>query len=447
MTTHANAIRLRLAAGPKSGSQVAAELGLSQPTVSRALAAMGAEVVKVGQRKSTRYLLRDLGRGFGEVPVYRVDTTGKLQEWGTLSPVRPDGFVWTQAHGVQVHSEGLPWWLVDMRPQGFLGRALATRLGAELGLPSSLPEWTDSHAMRALLAHGHDVVGNLLIGPTARDTFVSQPEPVALTSASKPEAYARMALSASTGAPPGSSAGGAQPKFAAYAELPRGARHVIVKFSEGQPSPNSVRWRDILLAEHLALEALRQAGVAAAHTAILDHQGQRFLEVERFDRVGALGRQALVSLGALDAEFAGLATQPWPVVTRSLAKQGVITPQASEVAEVLWAFGSLIGNTDMHPGNLSFVSEHGPPFEVAPAYDMTPMAFAPTSSGRLPDTIPPITLHAAVRPANWRRALQVARTYLDWVKQSSDFNSGFRGCIQALEGHVERVGSQIGRLG
>jgi hypothetical protein len=101
----------------------------------------------------------------------------------------------------------------------------------------------------------------------------------------------------------------------------------------------------------------------------------------------------------------------------------------------------------MHPGNLSFVSEHGPPFEVAPAYDMTPMAFAPTSSGRLPDTIPPITLHAAVRPANWRRALQVARTYLDRVKQSSEFDAGFQGCIQALEGHVERVGSQIGRLG
>ena len=78
---------------------------------------------------------------------------------------------------------------------------------------------------------------------------------------------------------------------------------------------------------------------------------------------------------------------------------------------------------------------------------MTPMAFAPTSSGRLPDVIPPITLHAAVRPANWRRALQVARTYLERVKQLGEFDPGFRGCIEALEGHVERAGSQIGRLG
>ena len=166
MTLHADAIRLRLAMGPKSGSQIATEIGLSQPTVTRALAAMGNEVFKIGQKRSSRYLLRDSSRGFGDVPVFRVDATGKVKELGTLVPVRSDGFVFTRSDDVQIHSDGLPWWLLDMRPQGFLGRAYAARFGAELGLPNTLKEWTDSHAIRALLVHGHDLVGNLLIGNT-----------------------------------------------------------------------------------------------------------------------------------------------------------------------------------------------------------------------------------------------------------------------------------------
>ncbi len=33
----------------------------------------------------------------------------------------------------------------------------------------------------------------------------------------------------------------------------------------------------------------------------------------------------------------------------------------------------LIGNTDMHYGNLSFISSHGRPYHLAPAYDILPM--------------------------------------------------------------------------
>ena len=44
-------------------------------------------------------------------------------------------------------------------------------------------------------------------------------------------------------------------------------------------------------------------------------------------------------------------------------------------------FGTLIGNSDMHSGNLSFVAERGRPYNLAPAYDMTPMALAPRTGG------------------------------------------------------------------
>jgi hypothetical protein len=425
---------------------MAKEIGISQPTATRALAAMGDEVMKIGQKKSSRYVLRDTGRGFGDVPVFRVDANGKLKALGVLTPVRPDGFVFTQSDGLQVHSEGLPWWLLDMRPQGYLGRAYAARYGATLGLPSTLKEWTDSHAVRALLVHGHDLVGNLLLGTMARDKFIAMPELACLTQANKAETYASMAVGASQGESPGSSAGGEQPKFTACAETDEGPQHVMVKFSEKLPSPVSQRWRDLLLAEHIALTTLRQAGVAAAQSAVVDFEGQRFLEVARFDRVGTLGRKAVVSLAALDAEFVGAAHQPWPVVTQRLAALGAVTPEAAETAEVLWAFGALIGNTDMHAGNLSWVSEHGRPYSIAPAYDMTPMAFAPSSSGKLPDTVLAITLHASVRNDHWRTAQAMAQSYLAALRASHQFSADFEVCIDALAAHIDSASRQIARL-
>ncbi len=446
MPTHADSLRLRLAAGPNTGTQMAKDMCISQPTATRALAAMGDEVMKIGQKKGSRYVLRDTGRGFGDVPVFSVDAEGKLQALGVLSPVRPDGFVFTQADGLQVHSDGLPWWLLDIRPQGYLGRAYALRYGAALGLPSTLKEWNDSHALRALLVHGHDLVGNVLLGSIARDKFMAMPEPITVSLADKAAAYARMAVGASQGESPGSSAGGEQPKFTAYAHTADGPRHVLVKFSEKLDSPVSQRWRDLLLAEHLALSTLRQAGVSAATSAVIDHEGQRFLEVQRFDRLGAMGRQALVSLSALDAEFVGAAHPPWPVVVKQLAAQAVVTREAAEACEVLWAFGVLMGNTDMHGGNLSFVSEQGRPFHMAPAYDMTPMAFAPSSSGKLPSSVPATALHASVRNDHWRQAHVMAQSYLAALQACKDLSGDFQVCVNALATHLDNANAQIGRL-
>ena len=446
MSKHAEHLRLRLAAGPQTGTQMAKQMGISQPTATRALAAMGDEVMKLGEKKSSRYVLRDASRGFGDVPVFRVDGQGRLEEMGVLTPVRPDGFVFTQADGTQAHCDSLPWWLLDMRPQGYLGRTYAARYGGNLGLPHTLKEWTDNHSMRALLIHGHNLVGNLLLGHTAREQFMSAPEPTCIPHAAKPSEYARLAQEAAHGELPGSSAGGEQPKFTTYAETDAGPAHVLVKFTEKLNSPVSQRWRDLLMAEHLALTTLRDSGVAAARSAVVDHQGQRFLEVVRFDRVGTLGRQALMSLTALDAEFVGAAHQPWPIITQQLALQGIVTPETAEAVELLWAFGTLIGNTDMHGGNVSFMSEQGRPFIAAPAYDMTPMTFAPSSSGKLSNTIPKTAFHACVRNHHWRSALGLAQRYVKALQSSPAFSADFAECVDALIDHVERAQTQIARL-
>ena len=131
----------------------------------------------------------------------------------------------------------------------------------------------------------------------------------------------------------------------------------------------------------LALDTLREAGIPASKTQIFGHGGQRFLEIERFDRIGNLGRRALFSLAALDAEFVGAGAGGWPLIARHLVIAGQIRPEAAHGANLLWAFGTLIGNSDMHSGNLSFVAERGRPYNIAPAYDMTPMALASRTGG------------------------------------------------------------------
>lgn len=447
MSLHLDALRILLASGPQSAQQLIEKMGISQPTLSRALSRLGDEVVRLGAARSMQYTLRDTSRGAADIPVYRVNVEGQIRVLGTLVAVRPQGFVMRQADGVTLHSDGLPWWLFDMRPQGFLGRAYAARHAAALGLPTRLSDWSDDHVLRALLVHGHDVVGNLLLGDLARDRFLSTPLPAPVADAQKAEFYRQLALNAANGEVAGSSAGGEQPKFAVYASTPAGPRHLLVKFSEVEDSPVSERWRDLLLAEHLALETLRAAGISAAQTYVFDHGGQRFLEVERFDRVGSLGRRALHSLTALDAEFVGSGTGSWPLVARRLADAGQIEPQAIEGAAMLWAFGTLIGNTDMHSGNMSFIAEQKRPYALAPTYDMTTMAFAPRSGGGLPVGIAAPNIQAEVPNDIWRRAEFLARELLVRLHASNGFSPRFGACITALENHLNAASAAIARLG
>ncbi len=446
MHPHADALRTRLSSGPVPARQLIDFLQISQPTLSRALASLGDQLVRVGAARSIQYALRDDARGVPDLRIYRVDGDGQIQPLGTLVPVRAEGFVMQQEDGRSLHSEGRPWWLFDMRPQGYLGRAYVARHAAALGLPPRLDDWTDSHTLRALLMHGHDVVGNLLVGDMARDRFLATPLPEPIAEDRKPTEYAQLARRAASGERPGSSAGGGQPKFAAFVHTQSGPRHVLVKFSESEAGPVSERWRDLLLIEHLALETLREAGVAAAASRVIDTGGQRFLEVERFDRNGELGRHALFSLAALDAEFVGSGNGRWPVIVRKLAIARLVRAAAVQDTELLWAFGTLIGNSDMHNGNLSFIAGHGGSYGLAPAYDMTAMALRPTAGGALPDTLAEAVLHADVPHAAWRRAHALAQRFMERLGSAKGFSARFAPCMAALASHVATAAQKIGRL-
>ncbi len=445
MPSHEAAIRDALARGPQSSRALQQLLRLSQPTVSRALAALGDEVLRLGQGRSSFYSLRDTWPELPRLPLRRVDDAGRLHELGELLPLRPAGFAVAGADGTVRPSDGLPWWLADLRPQGFLGRAFAQRHAAALALPADVNVWSDRHVLRALAAQGHDAVGNVLVGDTARDQFLALPPPEPVPRRQRGAVYAARAAQALAGDVPGSSAGGEQPKFTAFTDTAAGPAHVIVKFSLPEANPLTARWRDLLLAEHLALQVLHDGGVAAARTELVEHGSQRFLQLERFDRVGAFGRRALHSLGCLDDEFTGNRSAPWPLAVRALVAQRLVEPAAVPVVDLLHGFGVLIANTDMHRGNLSLFSAPGQACALAPAYDMLPMALAPTAAGALRDALPPLQLPASVPLATWHPALALAREWLARL-QAAPTTPAFAPALAALQARLAEAALQVGRI-
>jgi hypothetical protein len=100
----------------------------------------------------------------------------------------------------------------------------------------------------------------------------------------------------------------------------------------------------------------------------------------------------------------------------------------------------------MHAGNLSFISDTGLPFSLAPAYDMTPMAFAPNSGGKLNNTLTSLVLHASVRNEHWRHAWALAQSYLTALQSCGQFSADFDVCLAALETHLSNARQQISRL-
>ncbi len=454
---HAEFIRQALTKEPQTAKELAINRGVSQATMSRALNSFGDKIIRFGDYQSIHYSLRRPLLPENEFNVYRVNNEGQVAHFGVLAPVFPHGFVLTDLDGKTSHSEGFPWYLDDMRPQGFLGRALAQQYAAQLNLPMQVNDWHEAHIFRALLSvAGADSVGDFILGDVARTHFLQQLPPLAIAENNIPKSYQELAKLALQGEIAGSSAGGEQAKFTAFVdqdlENSLKAAHVLVKFSLPmiEVNPAIERWQDLLLAEHLALLLLNESeneyGVKAAKTRMIDFHGQRFLEVTRFDRFGAFGRRGLASLAALDAEFLGIGSANWAVLCARLAEEKIISSNAFLGAQFLYAFGTLIGNTDMHAGNLSFFTDGEKPYALSPIYDMLPMAFAPERSGQLPCTIPIFHAEARVAPKVWRAALLLAREFMQKIKKEPRFSPRFLPCLQVLEAHLTAAEMQIARL-
>ena len=379
-----------LARSAATSKEIQAETGLTQAAVSRQLRKMEDSIIRRKDGRVVFYAMTSNAFGGGDrLPLRMVDAHGNDTLVAYIRPLAHGGFylesqvgmpgvLLGDAHGFY---DDLPYFLYDLAPQGFLGRQIAKEIASQsLDFPSDPRQWSVNHIGRYLVSNGDDLPGNFKFGEQAYLRVRRKPLGVNSTD------YPRLADEVISGTIVGTSAGGEQPKFAAFCY--EKMAHVIVKFSPRGNDAIARRWRDILITEFHATEALNQANWPAAQTRLIEEGDRLFLESERFDRSGEYGRMSMISLQAVDSEFVG-AGNDWVRVLDKLNRQDRLSLNHYIDGAALWYFGKLINNTDMHLGNLSLAID-GNFFRLRPVYDMCSMGFAPTAGEVLPyDFVPP----------------------------------------------------------
>lgn len=461
MSLSEDLIRVLRARPHLAAAQLRADLGVSRATLMRAVQAAGPEVLTIGRARRTYYAARRPLRGRTDpLPVFQIGQHGAAEEVGHLHLAYPDGTVlefsapppWPLADSMRDGwFDGIPYFLQDLRPSGFLGRRFARAHALVLQVGDDPRQWSDDDALYAISLLGADQSGNFIVGERAFRLWqdeMRQP-PACLEDSQAPQAYVERAQRAMQDGDVGSSAAGEFPKFTALRALHGGPTHVLVKFSGSDGSPGTQRWSDLLVCEHLAAQTLATVpGLSAAQTSILRAGNRTFLEVVRFDRHGSRGRSALCSWAAFNYDWFGLAGRPWTEAAAVLLERGLVDRDAAQVITRLWHFGQLIANTDMHDGNLSLVPRIAaatPPLIPAPAYDMLPMLYAPQRGVELVTVnfVPRLPLPAE-REA-WRIAATAAEQFWSRAADDTRISAEFRViCADNLNKIREAVGLLTG---
>jgi len=426
MNSHTDALLAELRRrGVLTRRELQTVLGVSQPTLSRALSELGSNrIVQIGRARATRYGLRRDVRGMGsEWPLYQMLSDGNVALTGQLHALAGGQWVlqqlspWETLRGPEFRDgvyPDLPWFLQDLRPRGFLGRMLARRFATELGTPPDPRDWSSDDTARFLLTRGGDLSGAFILGRRALETAQVDAlrEETLIAEDDRRETYPTRADAVMGGDVPGSSAAGEQPKFTARVRGSSGSVHsVIVKFSGRGGRPEDQRWADLLVSESVANRVLLEAGIPCASTTVLHADGRCFLESVRFDRTDTNGRMGLVTLEAFDNAFFGAMETPWIEAAERYHRAGWLTRADADRLALVWWFGDLIGNTDMHYGNASLFLDANRPLELAPTYDMVPMHYRPGIEGHLPDgQITPAPPPPETLPI-WTKAASLAETF------------------------------------
>ncbi len=385
-------------------------------------------------------------------PLYRINGAGQPEDAGRLVALHGGGSLletvqlpdWLRGEFGDGLFPGLPWFLDDMRPQGFLGRMFARSHAFELGLGDDILRWNDDEVLAALLLRGNDGPGQFILGDRALERALSAAH--APVPAQAPvDRYASLADAALTGSDVGSSAAGEQPKFTTCVETDDGGlRHVIVKFSEPvSDSPVARRWADLLVCEHLAGELLTEQGLASAHSELIWSRDRLCLESTRFDRIGPHGRRGIVSLAAWSDAHDGV-RDSWPAAAARMHRDHWLMGEAVAHIEQLWWFGQLIGNTDMHFGNLSFFLDQALPLSPCPSYDMLPMFYRPGASGNLPMQSHQPKPPAPANLSYWQRAAAWATVFWQRVAEHPDVSADFHTLADGNRIQVEQMRQRFG---
>ncbi len=435
--------------GVLTAAQLSDALGISQQTVSRLINAAGEQVVRLGRARATRYAWRrEIGREGGSWPLYRLDASGRAEQVGVLNALAGGAcHLESSAAPALLHDEfagglfpGLPWFLDDQRPQGFLGRTFGRRVAEALRADVDIIRWTTDDVLLAMLRFGEDLPGDLVLGDESlRAAQAARLSPGGFDERERATRYPELADQALRGEVVGSSAAGEQPKFAVTLRAGEAVRPVIVKFSERVEAAGGRRWADLLICEHLASEALRRHGGQAAQTTVIEAGGRVFLESTRFDRTAEGGRRGFVTLAPLDSAFYAHGFISWARFAPQLVRDGWLTADDGRALRRLWHVGVLIGNTDMHLGNAGLVLTAERPLALAPAYDLSPMFFRPAANGEVVPRTFDIALPLPGDREDWLAAVPVARDF--WASAADDarISAGFRELAASALRSLERA--------
>jgi hypothetical protein len=387
-------IRPLLLDGPRRAGDLVQALGITRAGLLHAYKRESSGVIRFGKARATTFAARQTLQGLSSdhFPAFRVDDSGKIAPAGELITLANEQSIWLPD---EVALDGLPLEMQDIAPRGFLGRSFARR-HADLALPDNVSNWSDHHVLTAVSRRGEDLPGNLVVGRESFDRFQRLTVPIHTV-----DDFAALAAAALAGEHAGSSAGGEHPKFATLLD----GHHRIVKFA-GRDTDNARRWQDLLALEHLALETLSDAGIAAAETRLIDAGSLRYLIVDRFDRVGIRGRRAVLSLAAAAEQITG----SWTDAAQLLMERRALSRDDLERVALLDAYGALIANTDRHQYNVLLFSAPDT-YKLAPAFDQLPMAYAPPASGHLRNEAINEAVPAVNTLAVWDRARELAARF------------------------------------
>ena len=426
--------------------------GIHKSTLTRALKGLGPDLVVLGKGRRVAYGLRRPLRGNAHpIPVYQIDTEGRGVKIGLLQAVYPQGtafqceppWTWPLIGDMQEGwFDGLPYLLYDMRHQGFLGRQFAKRSALMLGVSEDPDAWNDDDIMHVLSISGIDQPGDLIVGEVAYRQYLAgrvNGQKHSITDTELTERYPQLAETALTSGVGYSSAGGECPKFTANRWINGEPTEVIVKFSGMEHSPTGIRAADLLVCEQIASQVvLQQLGISAATSRIYRIQGRTFLEVDRFDRHGLFGRSPVCTLQSINAAVCGH-TGPWHIVAAGLRAAGFLAVAEFRKIALLWWFGKLIGNTDMHEGNLAF----RPGLVLAPIYDMLPMFYAPTRSGDCHDMPLSPDLPLPEEQSLWFMAAEAACQFWESCARDTRISVSFQQVCRENHENVARLMRQL----
>jgi hypothetical protein len=183
--------------GPMSPAALMSRLKASQPTLFRSVKAQHETIVALGAKRNRKIAaLRNIRSLGSKIPLFIISNNGDLIPFGDLLGLYPNSFACLMNSAVSRPQfyPGIPFFLDDMRPQGFLGKTFSHK-HADLKLPRRVFDWNNDDILEAIARRGEDLIGNILVGAESFERYQAlRQQKLEVIDAKQPEKhYARLA--------------------------------------------------------------------------------------------------------------------------------------------------------------------------------------------------------------------------------------------------------------